>query len=379
MNFNFITAVWGPAYTELYLRVVLPNQLTPGNLLAIADRGKPVYRVYTGSADAEVIRASAVWKALEALMETEICEVDNILEGHLKPDKYGTMTACHRLGILASLRDTESVLIFPPADVLFSEGTFARLYELAQAGKRVVMLAGVRLLKETVVPAYLERYARSDQIGIPIGSRELVALALEHLHPISKAMLWDSPSFITFPSAFYWLVGNEGIIERAFHLHPVMVHPLVRDALPVNTIDGDYLTRSCPNFSDVHVVTTSDEMVVYELSPQTHCDHIPLKDGQLIPHRANIEEVAKFIGPYSDSYHRRFARHEIRHVATEPSQIWDPVSREAEHVIESSFELFERMSQGGTEQPEAGAKRDAASVLRRVKRRVGRMVGRRSD
>src|SRR5262245_53129182 len=37
MRFRFTTVVWGKEYTELFLKVVIPNQLTPGNLQHFSD------------------------------------------------------------------------------------------------------------------------------------------------------------------------------------------------------------------------------------------------------------------------------------------------------------------------------------------------------
>jgi hypothetical protein len=45
LHFNIVT--WGEAFTDLLLQVVLPNQLTPGNLGSVGGRPGCRYLIYT--------------------------------------------------------------------------------------------------------------------------------------------------------------------------------------------------------------------------------------------------------------------------------------------------------------------------------------------
>ena len=56
MIFHFLVTVWGDEFVDLFLNLCLPNQLTPGNLLAFrSDEVKATYIIYTTARDQETI------------------------------------------------------------------------------------------------------------------------------------------------------------------------------------------------------------------------------------------------------------------------------------------------------------------------------------
>lgn len=109
-------------------------------------------------------------------------------------------------------------------------------------GYRAVVITGLRLSKE----AFLEALAAS---GAPLGelaSRALVRIALPHLHQHERDMHRDARPSIADPVAVYWRVGDDGLLARCFHLHPLMVDPIVAIELK-GTVDGHYLSQACPD------------------------------------------------------------------------------------------------------------------------------------
>ena len=147
------------------------------------------------------------------------------------------------------------------ADFVFSENALAAVVRRHREGYRAVVNTGLRLNKESFL-------RHLDQSRAPLGalsSRELVRMALPHLHSHTQSMFVDACAFSTFPVAVYWRVGNDGLLARCLHLHPLMVDPMSR-ALQKGTIDGGYLARACSELSRVHVVTDSDELQMFELT-----------------------------------------------------------------------------------------------------------------
>src|SRR5207237_5452629 len=131
----------------------------------------------------------------------------------------------------------EAALIFLSPDGLCSDGTFAHALNLAAEGKRAVMLTGIRAVKETFLPWYVQNaYSESDHAA-PISSRDLVAAGLAHLHPQNQWLVWGSPVFSRWASSLLFPVDGAGFVARCFHLHPLLVDPRVRTALPSSTID----------------------------------------------------------------------------------------------------------------------------------------------
>jgi hypothetical protein len=323
LRFHFITAVWGEAYTELFLRLVLPNQLSAGNLGFFRDKpGSATFKVYTTQRDAERIRASPAYARLAEAVTPDISLVEDIdLSG-----KYSALTQCHRRAI-ASADAVGAALVFLSPDLIWSDGTFRRLWQLAHTGTRVVMVGSIRVAKETFVPEYLARHL-SPAVGMAgVGSRPLVALALKHLHPLSQSLFWDSDRFDSIgPSHLYWRVGSDGMLVRAFHLHPLMVNPVVRGLLPSSTIDADYTPLACPDPRAVYVVQDSDEIAGFEISARGQF-------GSFRPKRARVADVAFYARYWTQAHHLNFVDRSIRIHAGELSSAWHSIERESDEVV----------------------------------------------
>jgi len=337
MHFDFIMAVWGESFTDLFLKMILPNQLTPGNLVFFGRQRNATYRIYTTNRDAVVIRASAVFKKLEETVGTEIVSIDSVLEAF--PQTHYALTAAHKRAIASPSDPGNTGFVFLCPDAVVSEGTFARLWELASAGKRAVMVPGMRLVKETFSPRFYDCFLSPDRLSAAPAPRDLVGLALDHLHPLSQCMFWDSPHFSTIPSHLYWKVGNDGAVLRCFHLHPLFVKPELDNVVPTTTIDGDFLVRACPNVNDIHIVEDSDEMAVFELSPASRKDYLPQKAGQLRLHSAAIFPISRWAVYHTDGHHRRFVEHVLRIHANDLNDEWRKVEQDSESVVRAIMRL----------------------------------------
>ena len=322
LHFHFITGVWGESYTGLFLQAVLPNQLTPGNLLFFRDKpGAATYKIYTTRPDAERIRAARCYAELAQAVRVEFVYLENMDLGA----KYAALTECHRRAIGAA-DEVEAALVFLSPDAVWSEGTFQRLWQLGQAGTRVVMVGSIRLVKETFVPQYLAQHASTD-CSAPVTGRQLVGLALQHLHPLSESLFWDSPRFSSGPSHLYWRVGAEGILLRCFHLHPLMVNPVVRGLLPSSTVDADYTPLACPDPQSLYVVEDSDEIACFEISREAQF-------GTFAPRRFSAADTAFYARYWTQAHHRKFVRHPIRFHASELSPQWQDVERASDRVLD---------------------------------------------
>ena len=254
--FHVVTVVWGAEFRRLFLDVCVPNQLTPGNLGALPPGSR--YRIFTSADDVDALTTSA------ALHQAgEILPVDIVVEPESAtqaPDRFRRMTASHAQALADAARDA-AALVFLSPDLVMSEGTLAAVVRRHRAGSRAVVCAGLRVDRDTFVRA---ADGRGGVRGIP--SRELVSLALSHLHPSTRAHMIDSQPSARRPIGVYWNVPGDGILARCLYMHPLMVDPVRREAVPGGTIDQHYLVHACPARESVHAVTDSDELAIFELS-----------------------------------------------------------------------------------------------------------------
>ena len=129
-----------------------------------------------------------------------------------------------------------------------------------------MLTVNLRLSREAFLA---ELSARAGSAAL--APRELVGLAMRHLHPWTRSLMADGTSTSDNPTAVHWPVWSgdtlEGVLVRSLYLHPMLVDPVRRTALPGGPIDSHYVRDCCPDLRQCHVVDDSDELIVFELSP----------------------------------------------------------------------------------------------------------------
>lgn len=340
-GFDFIVAVWGEAYTNLFLNVCLPTQLSPNNLQAFKDVEGTVYQIYTTAKDAETIVKHPAYSVLSEIMETQI-KVFSFSDDFMKEYKHQVMNYCHQHSIVEANRKNSAVVFLIP-DGAYADGLLKGLITLSQEGKQAVMLSSMRVTKETFLPEFHKLFnPNGNSTVISASPRQLVSLFLKHLHPCTKSLFWESKgSKSAWPSIILWDLGEEGVLVRQFHLHPLMVIPSRKDLLPSPTIDGEYISLVCENLDNVYVVEDSDDLYYCEISNRNvYPEHI-LKEGI-----ADVKAVATWMKYLTDPLHRHcFKNFRLKHHVGDISPLWEKVQRESDEVVNEITNEFEAFFQ----------------------------------
>ena len=315
---HFVTPVWGREYTQLFLELTLPTLLSPGNIPSVANLHDCVYKIYTTRSDAEAIRGSAAYSRLSALLA-----VDFVYLGDLHQSKYATSSDCYR----AAIRDTAfehaaAILLIP--DMVFADGGIRSIERLLRAGKRAVLVMGLRAFKESLVPAVQAAFSNGGSICVP--PRDLVRLGTEHLHSIVETHMYEGDSAAFNPSLICWRVADEGFLLHGFHLHPIVVYPRDETTEFFGTIDDDLVHAARFSPDEIHVVVDSDELAWFEVSGRDH--FVPT------PTRRDARDVAKWMAWTTNDHHRQIVRTAIRiHSGAGSDSAWLAAQRRAEGVI----------------------------------------------
>lgn len=323
MKYNLVTVVWGAEYTDLFVNVIMPSMLTPGNLYAFDKKPGNLYRIYTTVEDSKKIVESDAFKKISGILATDIVEIEN----KDFTEKYRVMSECHKKAIKAAETENAAIIFIAP-DAIFSEGSISKMLSLAESGKRAVMIAGIRVAKDTFLPEFTRQFS-ANGIAKPATARQLIKLSLAHLHPISKSLMWEAERFHNAPSHIYFEVPGEGIVACCFHLLPALVNP-VRTNLQFQTIDGNYIRGACPDPDDMYIVSDSDEVLSVEMSSlamKSDCG----KTG------ANAFKVAIFAKYAADPYNRLFVRHKIRLHTDDISPKWAGIEEYSDKNIDRIF------------------------------------------
>lgn len=323
-GFHFITAAWG-RHVRYFLDVSLPTQLTNGNLLAFRGERGTRYRFITTPQHVDELRAAPLLRSLSTIMPVDVVPVPDV-QDRAENSKYDVMTAFHHRGILDA-HEAGANTIFLGPDLIFSDGSLGRLRRLASEGKRAVLGTALRAVRECLLPNYLGEYGR----GVPTAftGREVVRMAMEHLHGLHHYLLWDAPELVPWPSVVVWRVGKRGLLLRAYHLHPWLVAPEHR-VEPTATIDDVYLAAAVPNPNDWEFLTDSDEFACLKMSRAAHAEAAPL---EAVPEGEREQWVADWAAKYAGEHHRRYAHVPIRFHQDDLDGSWAKTERDTEKII----------------------------------------------
>jgi hypothetical protein len=278
--FYFILVLWGARFRNYFLDLCLPTLLSPRNLPSLTTRGRSKFLFCTRPDDWAAISASPIFQLLERCVEPVYIEIPPC-----PPGVSGCvhMGIGHRRGCELAYEAKAYPFVLTP-DSIFSDGTIARLQELALAGVQLALVPALRFAEEPLFDelwqagiAPLGRAGRAEPIAI--SNRDLARMALASMHSETRTYEWDAPYFHHMPSAAWWRVpGEDGIV-----VHCLSWAPLLFDftAVPEHdttvfddwTFDGDYIFRNLGNIRRIHLVLDSDEMFMASWAPLSDRPH----------------------------------------------------------------------------------------------------------
>ncbi|MCC7408165.1 MAG: hypothetical protein IT442_08840 [Phycisphaeraceae bacterium] len=341
MDFVIVNVAWGAEYVRQLLEVSLPSSLAEGNLPALAGDGS-VYHLYTVPRDVPVITAHPAYAALQKLMPVRLIVNEQL---DLAKGRYGGLTACHNHAIQSAYDSGRALCILSP-DSLLSAGAMDAGRRRIDDGAQAVMVMGIRLVRETAWPA-LRDMATDGGLTLAVPPRRFARLILDHVHPFTESMFWESPDYNRMCSHLYWRVGRDGILGRCFYLHPLMVSPQRKDVYLIQTIDTDYVMQVCPDHERVVVIEDSDELATVELtSLEDRATTSQIKVGGALALRRGQEHpaappgadlkavaVAFFAQQVANALHQRFIRTKVRIHAEPLDESWRAVEEASDRVV----------------------------------------------
>lgn len=326
--------VWGEEYTRTFVEYCLPALLAPGNLPQLAEAFPCRLTIFTTPADERRIRNSRAFTALQTVLPVEIREIPF----GSTPDKYAAMSACN-VEALKTASEAGGAVVFLAPDTIWSDRSLTAVTRALHHGKRAVMQAGVRVSASSVIPELDALFQRRGATAVAVSGRELVQIALDHMHPYYRAWFWDATPFNRNVPNVYWRVGNEGMVARCFHFHPLLLFPERRVSDFVSTLDDDLPLLSIRNFDAVHVVQDSDEVFHLDITEDTWGSRVHALDT--LPTAAYLAAWGRMS---ANVFHRKFAAYPVRFHTGPLSPEWTRVERASGDVMERVFRKFDRAS-----------------------------------
>jgi hypothetical protein len=308
--------------------VCLPCVLAPHNLPAIPSNERFRFVFVTRASDTLRLKNEPMVQRLQELIQVEFLEFD--------PTKYTSahlaLSAAHRMALVMAARESAYFVLLDP-DLIFSDNTLASARRVAMAGKSAIMVSGLRLTSETAMPVLREPPLRDTYAGNPIlAPRNLMKFALQHFHPEVARYRFDSSQFTQWPLVCLWPVGDEGFLDRSFHLHPLVLDmrhakPEALSTLDSDTIDGAYVFHAFPDWSKIHVEGDSDNMLVFSFSSISENIEPPRK------RRASIQALITTAYMFNvNALHRSYFKHAIKLHTDDLNEHWLKLEKNTTHL-----------------------------------------------
>ena len=196
------------------------------------------------------------------------------------------------------------------------------------AGKTAIMVSGLRLTTETAMPVLREIRLPDTYATNPLlDPRKLMKFAMEHFHPEVGRYCFNSSYFTQWPLVCLWPVGDEGVLDRSFHLHPLVLdmrsfrHEAL-STLDYDTIDGAFVFHAFPDWSKIYVGDDSDQMLVFSFSSIKEAIE-PLQERRASPEFLRATAYMFNVNPL----HRSFFDHAIKLHTGDLNDTWLEVER----------------------------------------------------
>ena len=262
--FHYILAVWGDAYTDVFLRYGLPTQLSKNNFPAVANGRSSIYNIFTFKDDLPRLEAAPAIAELRRWVDVRfhIADIPRA-EALSRWGRHEILSEFHRAGIRDAGR-RGGYLMFLGPDALMSDGTLTAVERRVARGAEVIFIAGVRACLEDVLPTL---DVHREGMALPLSAETLARHLVERPHPLTARLFLDAPDYgHDCASHLYYRVDDEGMTAHCWHMHPLVVKAAGEGASFEQTIDGDFVRDAMRTPETVHVVTDSTELCMIEIS-----------------------------------------------------------------------------------------------------------------
>ena len=347
--FYFIVVLWGEQFRKYFLDYCVPSLLSPGNLPALNTSRPSKFLIATRPQDWAVMAETRIFQSLKRYVEPVFIEI---------PACPSDRSGCQHMGIGHSIacdiahRDKAFGTVLTP-DCMLSDGSVARLQELARNGTELVLTAALRFGEEPFLARLREQGLLTDEdrakTGTPlvIPGRQMVYAAVNGLHSETLAYEWNAPGVLVISPAAWWRVpGEDGIV-----LHSLSWAPLLLDYAAVDdhdlstfdqwTLDGDYLFNNATKMKKVHVIQDSDEVFLASWAP--------LADRPVTRWRFPFEKLIagnffrrSFHSNFFDPLKRKLFFQPVRWHSKALNEQWDIVEQRAARELSKCIEPPEK-------------------------------------
>ena len=355
--FYFIVVLWGERFRKYFLDYCVASLLSPGNLPALNTLRPSKFLIATRPQDWAAMAETKIFQSLKRYVEPVFIEIPPC-----PPDRSG----CQHMGVGHSIacemahRDKAYAAVLTP-DCMLSDGSVARLQELARNGTELVLTAALRFGEEPFLGHLRQQGLLADEdrakTGTPlvIPGRQMVYAAVNGFHSETLAYEWDAPGVLVISPAAWWRVpGEDGIVLHSLSWAPLLLDYAAVDDHDISTfdqwtLDGDYLFNNAGKMKKIHVVQDSDEVFLASWAL--------LAERPVTRYRVPFENLIagnffrrSFYSNFFDPLKRKLFFQPVRWHSKALNEQWDIVERRAARELSQCVEPPENAGASTTRQ-----------------------------
>jgi hypothetical protein len=328
-GYHIAVVVWGEWHLEAFCNVCLPTLLAPGNVPALARRGRVTFRIYAPSSEQTQIRSTRPFRLLADVADVEFVDIDPP-----GSDTRDLVLMCNsQRDALARAQLEDAAIALVPPDIALSDGTLSAAAKRIATGKRAVLGQGPKVTEV----GWREILTDDSSEGlISLTGTRISELLVTYPHRELEVMMWTPREFAVWPYLLAWNVPGEGLLLRGFQLHPLLLWLRPGAPLPARlepaakyvhteSSDGQWIARAFPDLDDIHIAGESSEMAMLSVE-RAEREH-PARQGRA------VFNIAMWARDHCSPHHLAFAHRSIAFRTGEPSAAWRRAERQADRVV----------------------------------------------
>lgn len=239
MKFALLFGFWGTRYTKLFLDYSIASLLFPKNLPNSCEEHEVLIRISTTASCRAQLKEDARFHQLESNYNVDVLTFPDT---HVQRAKVGKENYSVWASLLNPLIHTHAAngyhLLFMHPDSFYPDGFLSTIFGLAQAGKKIVFTAGVRVDAEKLANTWASSEGTPEVQ--PISGVDFDKATLAHLHAFVERQFWPSQQFSHWPSAILFELSDKTVVGRFFDMHPIFVAHDYADHTIKHNLDVDY-------------------------------------------------------------------------------------------------------------------------------------------
>ena len=152
-------------------------------------------------------------------------------------------------------------ILHMPPDVAWADGSFACLRAALEAGKRALFMTYPRVVSELIGPTMAEHFPLNAHQARTIAAKDMMALAVTHIHPLMAAYDRAAVHFPIHPEMILWPIEGDGFLLRLLARELFCFEP-GRYAL-----NSQSLLAQMPPLEEIHVFRNTLEFLGVSFTP----------------------------------------------------------------------------------------------------------------